>query len=253
MREPPEIEFPTFDTEAALEAEFPAGLYRMIIGLEEGGSITVDLPLNPGQETPVPVVSNFQALQNFDPTQPLTIQWTAFAGAGQNDGIMLEIHEKDGPTVFFAPNPCEMIELNPSDTSITIPAGTFTAETTYELSLTFARRTHVGEDTLEDYAEFAGINRTTRLTIGAPDAGPGTAHLTRLDLEQNGAVRLTVEGTINSDIPATIEGSTDLRTWEPVTTVTRAALEQGGGTLEVGDIAPSVTPTPHKFYRIRFD
>src|SRR5690606_17567996 len=95
--EPPEIEFPTFDTEAALEAEFPAGLYRMIIGLEEGGSITVDLPLNPGQETPVPVVSNFQALQNFDPTQPLTIQWTAFAGAGQNDGIMLEIHEKDGP------------------------------------------------------------------------------------------------------------------------------------------------------------
>jgi hypothetical protein len=251
--EPPEIEFPTFESEAALEAAFPAGAYRMIIGLEGGGNVTVNLPLDPGQEVPVPMVGNYQALQSFDPAQPLTIQWTPFTGAGQDDGITLQIREKDGPNVFFAPNPCEMIELNPGDTSITLPAGTLAAEKTYQMELTFARRTHTGEDTLETYAEFAAINKTTRLTMGAPDAGPGTARLARLRLEETGAVLLTVEGTINSDLAATIEGSTDLKAWETVTAITRAALEQGGGMLEVGDIAPAITPAPHKFYRIRFN
>ena len=127
---------------------------RVMAGVDGGGTVTVSLPLNPSPDVPAPKIANFTALQGFDVSQPLTIQWNAFSGASQNDSIRLAIAEKNGPLIFFAPNPCVPIELPATDTSITIPAGTFETNITYELELTFSRVTHTGTDTLEGFAEF---------------------------------------------------------------------------------------------------
>lgn len=249
----PDIQPPTFESEAALDAAYPNGTYKMIVGLEGGGSSTVNLPLSANPAGPIPRISNAQALQGFDVSQPLTVSWNAFAGATQNDSIQLDIEETDGSQVFFAPDPCNSIELAVTDTQITIPVGVFSADTSYVLTLTFSKGTHMGEETIAGFQEFAAISRSTRLDIGAPNSGPGTAQVVTAKPAPNGTVMLTIEGTVGSaTTPANVQGSTDLETWTTVTQVTKAALEGAGGHLEVLDPTTSTTTTPYKFYRIEF-
>ncbi len=251
--EPPEILPPTFDSEAGLNAAYPNGDYRMVVGLTGGGTVTVDLPIDPNPDVPTPHVINYGGLQGFDPAQPLTIQWEAFTAAVTPDSIQLEVSEKGGGIVFSAPDPCNSIELAPTATSITIPANRFQADTTYELELRFTKVTHNGADTVQGFHEFAGLSRSTRMAMGAPDLGPGTAEITAAKVETTGAVTLTIEGTITSPTaPVAVEGSTDLESWSTATTVTKAQLDAAGGHLDVLDSEPATTPTPYKFYRLAF-
>lgn len=248
----PDIEFPTFTSEAALQAAYPNGVYNLLIGLSSGGERAVSLPLSPSPEPPAPKILNYAALQNFNVSAPLVVQWNAFAGAAAMDSIYLEIRTKENQVVFFAPNPCKSIELEATDTQISIPAGTFQPATPYLLRLSFHKSTHFGENTLEGFKEFTALEKVTELSIGAPDQAGGKNELrfSGIEILDGGTVKLTVEGTIASDAtPAAVEGSTDLRNWQPVATVLKSALELGGGRTEVLDTLPGATPTPQKFYR----
>lgn len=250
--EPPEIAPPHFDSEDALNAAYPNGTYRMTIGLASGGPLEVQLPLSPAADLPVPRVSNFASLQSFDPAVPLTLQWQALTGAGPRHGISLHIAEKDGMTVFQAPDNCEGIELPATATSIIIPAGTFQADRTYEVELSFQLLVHEGFHAGAGFTEFTGLDRTTRLYIGAPnEAAENTAVISSVRLDPaGGIVVLTIEGTLASPIlPTLVEATTDFVDWTPISTFSKAILEASGGVLEVPDPAPAV---PYKFYRLHY-
>jgi hypothetical protein len=125
---------------------------------------------------------------------------------------------------------------------------------TYEAELTFSKATHLGQNTIQGFTEFAGVSKTTRFLMGAPDAGPGTAEITTVVFDpESRTVTLTVEGTLSSTTAmAIVEGSTDLQAWTSVTSIPKTALVAGGGRFEVTDFGPAAAPTPYKFYRLMF-
>ncbi|MCI0538559.1 MAG: hypothetical protein L0Z50_25410 [Verrucomicrobiales bacterium] len=250
----PDIQFPTFDSEDALNSAYPPGAYSMTIAQLIGGTRTVNLPLNPAPAPPAPKNTNPDALANFDVTKPLTIQWGAFTGAGANDSVTLSISEASGDTtVFHAPDPCKNIQLRATDTAITVPANTFQSGVAYVADLTFGKVTHLGENTVQGFSEFAALLKTTRFTLGATGGSTGNNALTftRIEILQTGAIKLVVEGGLTPpSVLGVIQGSANLQTWTDVTVIPKASLEAVGGKMDVLDILPSTTPTPQKFYRI---
>ncbi|MEX0325342.1 MAG: hypothetical protein AB3N33_04560 [Puniceicoccaceae bacterium] len=96
-------------------------------------------------------VTNFEALQSFNHNQPLTIEWTEFTegqGAGPNLGyagvINIEIYgfnEFGGYPVYDSENDTQegAFGLLPTETSITLPVGTFNATDYYVVNIFFAR------------------------------------------------------------------------------------------------------------------
>ncbi|MBX3747907.1 MAG: hypothetical protein KF833_21580, partial [Verrucomicrobiae bacterium] len=250
--EPPQLVLPTFDSEAALDAAYPNGTYRMTIGLESGSALDVQLPLSPAFDVPVPRITNVESLQSFDTTQPLTLQWASLTDAGARHAIHLYIAEQDGSSVFEAPDDCKGIELPATATSITIPPGTFHADRTYEVELSFRLLIHEGVHPTAGFTEFSGLERTTRLLIGAPaSSGDNTAVISTVRRDPaGGTFILTIQGTLASPtLPATIEATTDFSAWTPIGTLHKAVLDASGGVLEIPDPTPVV---PYRFYRVRY-
>ena len=260
----PEITIPSFNSVEELNAAYPNGEYSMTVGLSGGGTRTVLLPLNPAPEPVVPKIANYSALQGFDPSQSITVQWNAFAGAGPTDLIQLQLRPQGGTGSYTAPNKCANIELLVTDTSHTIPAGTLRAGVTYDLELSFSKMTHLRNadaqggpagDHITGYAEFTLFTKTTRTVVGAPTAEVDL-RFARVFTELLGGSRvLTME--IAGTLPAggsfaQVEGSTDLVNWSPTgIVVSQAALDAGGGVLAAQD--PTIltgTRPPHKFYRM---
>lgn len=238
----------------------------MTVGLSAGGNRTVSLPLSPSPEQPVPKIANLAALQGFDASQNLMIQWNAFAGAGQTDIIQLKLLERGGAGSYSAPNKCANIQLLVTDTSHTIPAGTLRAGATYDLELSFSKTTHLRDanvavppgqanNHIPGYAEFTLFTKTTRTTIGTPPA-EASLRFTDVFTEQlAGKLEVTMEisGTLASaNAVGIVEGSSDFVTWTSTgIVIPKAALDAQGGVFVTQDPAwLTGTPGPHKFYRI---
>lgn len=264
MTPAPEITPPTFGSLAELEAAYPNGAYSMTVSFSGGGNRTVALPLNPSPEPPAPKIANLAALQGFDPTKNLTIEWNLFAGAGSMDLIQLRLRERNGSSSYAAPNKCANIELLVTDTSHTIPAGTLKAGVTYDLELSFSKAVHVWQaqtaqanDHISGYSEFTLFSKTTRTTVGAPFAAADLRFTKALTETVAGKRMLTMEisGSLGSASIGHVEGSTDLIHWTDTgIVVTQAGLDALGGVLVTQDpTLLSGTLPPFKFYRIRIE
>lgn len=254
----PQITAPVFDSLESLDAAYPNGSYSMAVSLNSGGPKTVNLPLNPSPEPPAPKVANHAALQNFDPAQPLAIQWNAFAGAGEMDSIQLTVTEQGGVTAYVAPNRCANILLGVADTMHTIPAGTLRTNVTYELELTFHKVVHLHEASntpnqpthIQGYSELTLLTKTTRLYIGAP-LQVSELRFSRVFLEANGVVSMEISGSLATGAIGIVEGSQDYGTWTPTgIIVSPAGLQALGGKIVVQDPAFVTGAPPYRFYRI---
>lgn len=128
--------YDTNSTQALLDQAYPSGNYKITITGGVSGNASVSLTTYP----PTPQIANYAQLQAINPAAAFTIQWNAFTGAGQYDGIYLYIMDKEsGETVFTAPDECATpkVELAATAPSISVPAGTLTSGKTYELHLSF--------------------------------------------------------------------------------------------------------------------
>ena len=142
---------PDFVTEQEMTAAVPAGTYTFSGTGNTVGPFSQDVTL-PSYSPLTPLkVTNFNELQSFDISQPLTIRWEEFTegqGPGPNAGsagiIDVEVTaytEFGSFTAWFSVDeiPEGGLGMLPTVTEVTIPAGTFTNDALYIVNIFFAR------------------------------------------------------------------------------------------------------------------
>ena len=108
---------------------FPSGNYVFKVSATTSNQqVTVNLP-NVTQPN-APQVSNFNAAQAVDPSQPFTLTWNAFAGGSSADWILLEVIGEGNP-IFETPFFGQTGALTGTATSVTIPANTLQSSSNY--------------------------------------------------------------------------------------------------------------------------
>ena len=129
------------DTKAALDGEFPVGEYRFDL-TENGAPVSYGPYDLPGDAYPeVPLFQNFGELEVFDATQDKLISW----GAAPEDvtGITVQARTENNAVAWT-------INLDPSETSTTLPANTLLEVGNYNLLIHFWAR--------KDGSEFPNAN-----------------------------------------------------------------------------------------------
>jgi hypothetical protein len=150
-----------------------------------------------------------------------TLNFAAFAGAGANDGIFIEISGDEGQGEFMAPDLCVPRELPNTATSVVIPANTFRAGQTYRGSITFSR---AGQDSaaIPNTSVVAGVSARTsfEFTIGGV-VTPNQPMWLDVVRNPNGTLTYTIQG--DTGINVRIEGSNSPSSgWTEVSTTVLA-------------------------------
>ncbi len=115
---------------------------------------------------PAKKVTNFDTLQNLDPSQPVTIQWEAFTEHGDLGFIEVEVEYWDGSnahTIWETPDEQEGLlpALPPTATSVTIPAGVLQGNSNYTVFIYFAKL----DTMIENVGPFDGSTLVTVLEV----------------------------------------------------------------------------------------
>ncbi|HTH47197.1 MAG TPA: hypothetical protein VMB21_06775, partial [Candidatus Limnocylindria bacterium] len=126
-----------------LNGDFPNGTYTVTVQAVHDGTRTVPVAL--GGDFPVtPQALNANAAQSVDASVPFTVAWNAFTGGTAADYVRFELDDASDNPIFQSPELGQPGALNgTSGTSITIPAGTLAAGTTYSARVIFARISQV--------------------------------------------------------------------------------------------------------------
>jgi hypothetical protein len=212
------------DTESALESAYPAGTYT--IRFNQTGQPERVIPMNmPPTPAAIPKIANFSDAQSVNAAEPFTLQWNAFAPAGQRAYIMLILSDELGNVVFMAPNPCIPRTLEPSATSIVVPANTFKPGSTYNGILQFGITFYSSTNTIPQMAGYGSVWRTTDFTLKTA-GGTGTtepAKFTSYRLLPNGHPELTLSGTAMRSYMVQRTGSLTNPNWANVGSATMNA------------------------------
>jgi hypothetical protein len=96
---------------------------RFDFGSNPEATLTLATPTLP----PIPAVANDTEAQSIDPSQPFTLRWNNFAGAGAQDAVWVRIESWEGP-LLITPIPSAPGPLAGSATEAAIPAGTVSFE-----------------------------------------------------------------------------------------------------------------------------
>ncbi|MGA2583702.1 MAG: hypothetical protein ABSG31_10535 [Tepidisphaeraceae bacterium] len=161
-----------YATQADLDAAFPNGAYELTIN--DSSQEIYHLNLSGSDEfVTAPELTNYDALQSADPSQDLTLDWGALEGTS-SDLIKVSVYGALGAKIFSTPNAGAVGALDGTATSVTIPAGTLAAGTTYTcvLSITIP----ISEDTADymgvpgfvGFTTDTGFSIVTQSTLGAP-------------------------------------------------------------------------------------
>ena len=121
-----------FDSQAALEAAYPAGNYAFTGTDSVFGSFNTSLAL-PATAFPVaPQIVNFTAAQAVDSSQDFDLNWSAFTGGiADQDYITLTLEDDQGNSVL------DQEQIPTTDTSITLSAESLAPGKTYYGTLSF--------------------------------------------------------------------------------------------------------------------
>jgi hypothetical protein len=232
-----------FNTESELNEVYPLGDYVARVEPAVGSAITMTVTVS-GASVPTPEVINYTAGQAIDPAAPFTLLWNSFTGADAASFIHLDIMDREGDTVFSAPNECLGIELEPTATSIIVPAGILQPGRTYELTLSFFRITDSREHPASEITFLAAQGAITETTLSTIGGGVVEDYrLSEARIGVGGTFQATVTGTAGTLIE--IQSSTNLMTWDPVMTLT----VPGSGSVSFQDPNPPVANTG-RFYRV---
>jgi Bacterial Ig-like domain len=152
----------------SFEALFPAGSYVFNVQASSSNqTVPVNFPaamLQPG----APHVSNFNAAQAVNPSQPFALTWDAFPGGTVTDVVVVVIGDSFSSTNIGSPG-----ALNGTATSITLPAGTLAANSNYSGTIGFYRYVFTTNGT--SYATFVARSTITDFSLATTSgsvAGP---------------------------------------------------------------------------------
>lgn len=167
--------FERFNTQAALEAAYPAGNYTPQLTLAAGG--TSSLAVNLGAAPTVPHCANYDAAQAINAAADFTLTWDAFAGATTTDYLDVVILDAHSAEVFRRPDECATPPkpLSPTATSVVIPASTLQAGQTYSVELGFFKTSDFKSNASPPYTASGGYFHQTRFNIkttGGATTGP---------------------------------------------------------------------------------
>ena len=228
--------FESFDTQAELDAAYPAGNYTL--RFTQSGQAERVIPMSiPAGAPPIPKITNFEATQAWDTTQPFTLQWTPFTGATGDDQIFLIISDDQGRVVFQAPDLCVPRALPLNATSLVIPANTLSTNETYTAQLNFTKAFYFSTNAVPEMSGFGGVESDTSLLIQTTSGG-GTvipATLTSWEVLPSGALNLQVSGSAGKTYSFQRSTSLLAPNWQGIGTVTLNAT--GTGTFQ--DVPPA--------------
>jgi hypothetical protein len=125
----------TNSADSALLADFPPGTYVMRLDLDTSLESTISMSVS--DVPPAPMLTNYDAAQAIDPGHDFTLQWNALPATAPGPFIQLSIQDTYGKLIFAAPNQCVSRTLDPSATSVVIPANTFRPGVLYQGVLEF--------------------------------------------------------------------------------------------------------------------
>jgi hypothetical protein len=244
----PYFYFATFPDAAVLAGAFPQGNY--VARVERSADPTIQTTVNAsGTFPPTPELLNHTAAQAIDPATAFTLNWNAFTGADASSVISLEIldaeGDTEGDTVFSAPNECLNIELAPTATSISLPAGTLQSGRVYDLIINFYRLTDTSEHGASGITFSAAAGASTETTIRTTGGSGGdNLRLGDFRIGNTGRFEATVTGT--AGLTVIVQGSSNLTDWDTVTTLNLPA----NGSASFEDSRPLST-SGGQFYRLR--
>lgn len=127
-----------FTNANGLHSQFPNGVYTFHITGVNDGAKTIPLNLSGDYLDPV-LISNYNALQAVDPSQELTIQWTAPQGSSADDFILIYVEGCNDDDVISSPLPWEDGGLNGHATQFTIAASELNPGTVYNVQIEYFR------------------------------------------------------------------------------------------------------------------
>jgi hypothetical protein len=162
----------TFTNQTSLEAAFPAGSYilRFIQTNDVQHEIPMTLPDAPGV---VPQIVNYAEAQNIDATKDFTLKWNAFSPQPAGAVVRLVVADEFGNRIFLAPNQCVPRTLDPTATSVTIPANYLRPGFVYQAQLIFSINFY---NSTTDAAPMNGNGFVQRITAFSMKAAiPGEA------------------------------------------------------------------------------
>jgi hypothetical protein len=119
---------------------------------------------------PVPAVVNYPEAQAIDPSQPFTLRWNSFDGAGAQDSVWVQIQSWDGP-LFTTAMPGAPGALAGSSTEVVIPAGAFTGREGIQASIGFFKVAEQTSGSLAGSTAITGSYRTTVLELNLQGNG----------------------------------------------------------------------------------
>lgn len=158
---------PGYLTLATLNQAWPNGSYRFELGTS-AGAVSHTLSLE-GDQYPAAVrLINYAEAQAIAPDQPFTLRWEAFAGAGPQDWVRLEMepYPTDSDTELLVE------EMLPGDTtSFTLPAGTLQSGRRYQFTIDLVK---VGQTLPTDVAQFGAAFYVTGTEVVIKAAGTAT-------------------------------------------------------------------------------
>lgn len=229
-----------FDTLGALESEFPGGTYAFRVEANTGVK-TGNLAL-PAVSGNIPEITNLAEAQGIDVTKPFVLRWKPFNTSGRFSTLTLTIEGFcSKATVFIAPNYCVPIRLEPTDTSITIPANTLKPSRRYRARLSYSSG-DFNTNAIPGYSLVSLASAETFFPINDPNAEePGGASTDRptLSISPDGN-QLLVTAPLGQGY--SLHSSPNFGQW------TKFATGTGAGTTPL----PTAVPQPrghHLFFR----
>jgi len=179
----------------------------------------------PATPSVIPKIANYAEAQAIDATNDFTVRWNAFSPQGPGAFIRLIISDELGNLVFLAPNPCVPRDLDPTATSIVIPANYFHPELNYTGQLQFGFNFYVSTNDVPQMVGYGAVLRNTSFALKAASAG-GTvapANFTGYRILPNGHPELNLFGSAGKIYNIHRTGSLASPTWSILSPVTMNA------------------------------
>jgi hypothetical protein len=196
------------NSQAALDAAYAAGVYRLNIQAASQGTRSVALPLNPAEYPPAPRLQ-FDPLLRIDADRDLHISWDAWPGGTANDFIQLQIEEDDCDNAFETGDFDDKDALDGRATGTVVPAGTLKPGKSYDARLSFHRCVAIDSTSYAGALGQAIYFARTKFKIRTipPDVKDYEVHKSRLFVQTNSGAPVSTGFVFTATLEAETESS----------------------------------------------
>ncbi len=192
----------SFDTQAAMDAAYPAGNYSITLTTVNDGTRTLNFVLPATSLPPAPHISNYTAAQSIVPNASFALQWDLWSGQ-TSDWVRLQANPSvGGSSVIKTGSPGAPDGLSGANTSYTIAANTLVLGTAYSGSLRFEHFSTLDTTTYPGVFVFTGMRSETLFSFATAS---GTSN--GVDVESYGLEKKVAYHQSDSGAPTLVSNS----------------------------------------------